>query len=55
MESAPMNSLQLAAADDFIANVTNGNSTDATNGITVSGVSAPAVTSATYNETLAQS
>jgi len=39
----------LAAADDFIANETAGDSSDATNGVTVSGVAAPIVTSATYD------
>ncbi len=39
----------LAAADDFIANVTSGDTADATNAVTVSNVSAPTVTSATYD------
>ena len=39
----------LAAADDFIAAITSGDTAIATNAITVSNVSAPTVTSATYN------
>ena len=39
----------LAAADDFITNVTSGNTADTTNAITVSSVSAPSITSATYD------
>ena len=39
----------LAAADDFIANVTSGNTADATNGITVSNYANPAIASSTYD------
>ena len=40
----------LAAADDWCTNVTDGNTADPTgNGITVSNVPAPSITSATYN------
>ena len=40
----------LAAADDFMTSVTAGDTSDTTgNGVTVSGVTAPTVTSATYN------
>ena len=39
----------LAAADNWCANVTAGDTSDATNAITASGVVAPAITSATYN------
>ena len=39
----------LAAADDFIANVTAGDTSDATNAITVSNYASPTVTSATYD------
>ena len=40
----------LAAADDWVTNVTSGNTADATgNGITVSNVAAPAITSASYD------
>ncbi len=39
----------LAAADDFMANVTAGNTADATATITVSNYAAPAITDATYN------
>ncbi|MBV6447513.1 DUF4214 domain-containing protein [Nitrosomonas sp.] len=40
----------LAAADDWDTNVTSGDTSDTTgNGITVSNVAAPAITSATYN------
>ena len=41
----------LAAADDFMANVTSGDTADASNGITVSNVIVPTITSATYNAT----
>ena len=39
----------LAAADDWNSSVTSGNTADATNGITVSNVPAPDITSATYD------
>ena len=39
----------LAAADDFMANVTAGDTADATNAVTVSNVVAPTITSATYD------
>lgn len=39
----------LSAADDYITAVTVGDSADANNGVTVSGVAAPALTSATYD------
>lgn len=39
----------LAAADDWLANVTAGDTSDATNGIVVSNVSTPTITSATYS------
>ncbi|WP_299022588.1 Ig-like domain-containing protein, partial [uncultured Photobacterium sp.] len=39
----------LAAADDFIANVTDGDSADDSNAITVSNYSAPQITSGTYD------
>ncbi|HVK56319.1 MAG TPA: DUF4347 domain-containing protein, partial [Burkholderiales bacterium] len=39
----------LAAADDWDANVTSGTTTDATNAVTVSNVAVPTITSATYN------
>ncbi|MGV8894023.1 MAG: DUF4347 domain-containing protein, partial [Burkholderiaceae bacterium] len=39
----------LAAADDWDASVTAGNSADATNAVTVSNVAAPTITSAAYN------
>jgi hypothetical protein len=39
----------LAAADDWDANVTTGDTSDATNGVTVSNVEVPTITSATYD------
>ncbi|MDZ7862902.1 DUF4347 domain-containing protein [Acidovorax sp.] len=39
----------LAAADDWNANVTAGNTADATNAVTASNVAEPTITSATYN------
>jgi large repetitive protein len=39
----------LAAADDFIANVTAGNTADATNGVTVSNYANPTIASSTYD------
>jgi len=39
----------LAAADDWCTSVTTGDSSDATNAVTVSSVPAPAITSATYD------
>lgn len=39
----------LAAADDFMANVTAGDTSDATNGVTVSAQVDPIITSATYD------
>jgi len=39
----------LAAADDFMANVTAGDTSDATNALTVSNVAVPVISSATYN------
>ena len=39
----------LATADDFMANVTAGDTSDASNGVTVNGVIAPAITSAMYD------
>jgi trimeric autotransporter adhesin len=39
----------LAAADDWDANVTTGDTSDTTNGVTVSNVAAPTITSATYD------
>ncbi|WP_344799642.1 DUF4347 domain-containing protein, partial [Litoribacillus peritrichatus] len=39
----------LAAADDFVANVTAGNTAIATNGVTVSNYANPAITSSTYD------
>ncbi|WP_344800226.1 hypothetical protein, partial [Litoribacillus peritrichatus] len=39
----------LAAADDFMANVTAGDTSDATNGVTVSAQADPTITSATYD------
>src|SRR5690606_28197946 len=39
----------LAAADDYVTAFTAGDTSDATNAVTVSNVAAPAVTSATYD------
>ncbi|MDD3814881.1 MAG: DUF4347 domain-containing protein, partial [Desulfocapsaceae bacterium] len=39
----------LAAADDWDSNVTAGDTSDATNGVTVSNVTVPSITSATYD------
>jgi hypothetical protein len=39
----------LAAADDWDANVTSGDTSDATNGVTASNVAVPTITSATYD------
>lgn len=41
----------LAAGDDWCTNVTAGDTSDATNAVTVSSVSAPTITNATYNST----
>ncbi|MFT4923992.1 MAG: hypothetical protein ACI8WB_000070, partial [Phenylobacterium sp.] len=42
-------SYNLAAADNFMANVTAGNTADATTGVTVSAVAQPVITDASYN------
>ncbi|HLA30923.1 MAG TPA: DUF4347 domain-containing protein, partial [Pseudomonas sp.] len=42
-------SFNLAAADDWDTNVTSGDTSDASNGVTVSNVAVPTITSATYN------
>lgn len=39
----------IASADDFIPAITDGNTADATNAVTVSNVAAPTITSATYD------
>jgi len=43
------NTYNLAAADDFITFATGGDSSDASNGLTVSNYSPPTITSASYN------
>jgi hypothetical protein len=49
MSSTSGTTYNLAAADDWDSNFTTGDTTDATNPVTVSGVPAPTITSVTYD------